>query len=889
MLECGHRLGPYRIERLLEQGGMAAVYLARDTRLERVVAIKVVHRDVSKNAKLRERFEVEARAISGLSHPNICRLFDIGTDSDGEFLVLEYLEGETLSDRLDNGPLPFEDSLRIAIEMADALDHAHRRGILHRDIKPSNIMLTNSGARLMDFGVAKLLRPSTDSGTVSKNRRLPQLTDAGKIVGTYDYMAPEQLEGKEVDARTDIFSLGAVIYEMATRERALKRAVGARSPITSSGDDASLSGKRKTLYPDSFHHIVEVCLAESPEERWQNARDLSNELRWIRGLQTGDTRRKVLMRGRRLAAAIILMILVAGSTIALRPVFHRFHASEPRLINFRITSPPGSSLNVRLTGGMMAVSPDGQRIAFVATQNDITAIWIRSLSDSTPVRLRDTEGAAYPFWSPDSHTIAFFAGGKLKVVDMTNSPVISLCDAPDTRGGSWSKNGTILFSPEFKGGLYAVTLQNTSPRPITHPTTNSFESHRWPSFLPDGNHFLFTVLSSSQPGIYIGALDNPKTTPILPDASKAEYFELGYLLFARDDNLVAQKFDPIQFRLSGEVIRIATGIPVSYGYAAFSSSDNKLIAYRAMGSLQTQMAVCDKNGKVLKMLPLPADKDLNEFKLSPTQDRLAMTLVTGRGGSRGFDVWIYELASGRFFPLTNNGVSGTAIWSRGGTHITFSKRTDGKTDLFEMELADKGLTTLLYHSTEYKVPLAWSHSGKYLVYCVAAGESTVKYMVLTREEPRVPYLLLTTTTTRPQASISISPDDHWIAYSSSESGLKQIYVSPFPGPSESKHQVSVDGGSEPTWDKSGHSIYFLDLRNRMMKVDLRIGKDISASRPEELFRKPPEVSDMQQMPGAVEYMLMLDGPQFVLSTKVFQRPTADLEVLVNYGQAFGGN
>jgi Tol biopolymer transport system component len=867
---------------------MAEVYRALDTRLDRLVAIKVLPHRFSSSQKSRERFEVEARAISGLSHPNICRLYDVGKDDDIDYLILEYLEGETLADRLDRGPLPTRQYLPIAIEMAEALDHAHRRGILHRDIKPSNIMLTRDGARLMDFGVAKLLDPPTDGVPNIRHAKPSKVTEDDKVVGTYDYMAPEQTAGREVDARTDIFAIGAVIYEMATGRRALRRMVSPpQGPVPGTGSLERPNG-RKPVDPPALDHVIEVCLAEDPEDRWQSARDLVNELRWISQVEAAKRARRTPMGWLRWASPAVLAVALAA-VVAWKSGFRPPSAAVLRPLAFTITAPQGTSMNITLTGGMMAISPDGERIAFVATENDIPAIWIRSLGNSSPVKLSHTEGASYPFWSPDNHTVGFFADGKLKVIDITDSPEIIVCDAPDTRGGSWNRNGTILFSPLFKGGLYAVSLNNQLPYPITHPPGNSFESHRWPSFLPDGKHFLFTVVASEQPGIYVGALDDPKRVRLLPDVSKAEYSALGYLLFDRDGHLVAQKFDPIRLQLSGEVMEIAGGVRTSFGYAPFSSSGKETIAYRATGRLETRLSIYDQNGTIYRKIALPPDKDFEEFDLAPNHDRLAMTLNKDLEGNKRFDVWLADLSSGRFYPLTSDGVSGTPVWSPGGARITLSKRVDGNTDLVESEPANSKITSLLYRSADYKVPLAWSHSGRYLVYCTSAKDSTVRYMVLAREDPGNPRLLLATNTSPYQESVSLSPDDHWIAFASNVGGITQIYVSPFPGPSEAQYQVSVDGGSEPTWDKSGKVLYFLDLKNRIMRVDIAVGRAITAARPQELFRIPAESGDGDEIPSAVKYSLIPQGPRFLIATRVPERPAADLEVVVNYLEARSGN
>src|SRR5713226_6679005 len=545
-LRTGTRLGPYEILSAIGAGGMGEVYRARDTRLDRIVAIKVLPAHLADDPERRERFEREARTIASLNHPHICVLHDIGRQDGIDFLVLEYLEGETLAQRLLKGPLPIEQVLQYAIEIADALDKAHRKGITHRDLKPGNIMLTKSGTKLLDFGLAKLKQEVAPANVPLS--QLPTASDAltaeGTIVGTLLYIAPEQLEGKEVDARTDIFAFGAVVYEMATGKKAFegKSQAGVIGAIMSSEPPPMSSLQPMT--PPALDRLVKKCLAKEPEKRWQAASDVCDELKWIAegGSQVGLAMPLVAQRKSRERLALSVAVVLLGAALALAGFeYVRRQAPTPQTMRFFVLPPETWTLAGMgtVTSGSTAplsVSPDGRRIAFVAGGPDGKyLLWVRSLDALTAQLLAGTEGASAPFWSPDSTALGFFAGGKLKKIDVAGGPATTLCDAPDNRGGTWSRNGVIVFNPGNRTMLQKVPASGGVPTAATVLGQGEIGHYR-PSFLPDGRHFLYRASKGSETSgpIYLGSLDSAERKFLLDaDASNVVYTQ-GHLLFLRE-------------------------------------------------------------------------------------------------------------------------------------------------------------------------------------------------------------------------------------------------------------------------------------------------------------------------------------------------------------------
>ncbi|HET9794774.1 MAG TPA: protein kinase, partial [Thermoanaerobaculia bacterium] len=570
-LPSGMRLGPYEIVSPLGAGGMGEVYKARDTRLGRDVAIKVLPAHLTDDPDVKARFEREAKSISQLTHPHICTLYDVGSEGGVEYLVMELLEGQTLADRIEKGPLPTDQVLKFGVEIADALDRAHRAGIVHRDLKPGNVMLTKSGVKLLDFGLAKAV---TSSGAASELSSLPTqaasrpLTEKGTVMGTFQYMAPEQLEGKDADARSDIFAFGCVLYEMATGKRAFTGATQASLVSAILRDDPKPISAVVPLAPAALDRLVRSCLAKDPEDRWQNARDVRNELTWIAqgGSQAGAAvpvavpaprrrRRERLAWGAAIAGAAAAAVAIAAA----RRLGNRITELERPTIA-SIVAPQKTAVRG------VALSPDGRRLVFVARDSSgASLLWIRSLSSLTVQPLSGTENSSFPFWSPDSRVIGFFADGKLKRIDASGGPPQVICDAPEARGGSWSPNGVILFAPAVDGPIFRVSASGGAPSLVTKlDRARGESSHRFPFFLPDGRHFLYLVANFGAPGdfpgmgIYARSLASEKEQRVSPAHSAMAFTPSssggreGSLVFWKDGNLFAQPFDTKALRVTGE-------------------------------------------------------------------------------------------------------------------------------------------------------------------------------------------------------------------------------------------------------------------------------------------------------------------------------------------------
>jgi tRNA A-37 threonylcarbamoyl transferase component Bud32 len=552
----GTRLGRYEIRSQLGAGGMGEVYLARDTKLGRDVAVKVLRSSLVRDTQLRQRMEREAHAVSSLNHPHICALYDVGHQDSTDFLVMEYLEGESLADRLLRGSLPVEQVLRYGVEILDALDKAHRQGIVHRDLKPGNIMLTKLGTKLLDFGLAKLQPPKSEAGVLSE---LPtehlNITAEGTIPGTLQYMAPEQLEGGHVDARSDIFAFGTVLYEMATGHKAFDGKSPASLIASIMHTDPPPVSTLQPMTPPAFDRVVRTCLAKDPDERFQTAHDVGLQMKWIveGGSQAGVSapvvvRRKVRERAL-VAAALVLFI----TTIALAILYFRRPQEEAaRAVRFLIAPTERETF----AGGM--ISPDGHRLVInVWDSSGTSMLWVRPLDsiNAQPLPGTDSAGSITNFWSRDSCFIGFFSGGKLKRVDATGGPPQMICDAPNGVGGAWNQDGVIIFAPDSSGGLYRVPASGGAPAAVTSLDESRQEiSHRWPVFLPDGKHFLYLVQSSQSDntGIFVGALDSKETTRLLSTIAAAAYAPPGYLLFMRERTLMAQAFDANKLQFTGE-------------------------------------------------------------------------------------------------------------------------------------------------------------------------------------------------------------------------------------------------------------------------------------------------------------------------------------------------
>jgi eukaryotic-like serine/threonine-protein kinase len=597
-LPNGTQLGPYEIVAPVGAGGMGEVYRARDTRLDRDVAIKILPQHLAETPEARQRFEREARAVSSLNHPHICTLYDIGHQGGTDFLVMEYLEGETLSRRLDKGPLPTSELLRIAIEIADALEKAHRQGVIHRDLKPGNIMLTKGSAKLLDFGLAKATglaaAPPSSSLTLSLHNpgSTEPVTAKGTLVGTFQYMSPEQVEGKEADVRSDIFAFGAVLFEMATGKRAFEGKSQASVIAAILEREPPPISQLQPMSPPALDRVVKICLSKDPDDRFQTAHDLKLQLEWIRdaGSQAGvpapvvahRKHRERIAWGSAALLAILAIVLIIGY-IARAPI------PAPAIVSE--ISPPANTKFVLngTTAGPPVLSPDGQQLAFTAVGSDgHQRLWVRPLNVATSHPLQGTDGAVYPFWSPDSRHLGYFAGGKLNRIDASGGPSFAICDANLPRGGSWAQDDTILFTPTVSDPIFRIPASGGTPQPVTKLSGSANgRSHRWPQFLPDGKHFLF-FLQTPDPAsqaIYAASISGGEPTLLVRNSSAAIYAPPGYLLFVRQGTLMAQRFDVSKLQLTGDALPLAEHVAVNtvINQAIFTVSQDGILTYQAGG------------------------------------------------------------------------------------------------------------------------------------------------------------------------------------------------------------------------------------------------------------------------------------------------------------------
>lgn len=876
-LSSGMRLGPYEIVAPLGTGGMGEVYRPTDTRLKRTVAIKVLPAHLSGNEERRQRMEREAHAISSLSHPRICTLYDIGHQNGFDYLVMEFLEGQTLANRLAKGPLSLVEALPLAMEILDALDTAHQNGIIHRDLKPANIMLTASGTKLLDFGLAKLKAPDSQMGSQLPTAD-PSLTTEGSIMGTIPYMAPEQLEGKEIDSRTDLFSFGAVLYEMITGQRAFKgnnQASLIAAILTSEPPPIS---NFQTLTPTGLEHFLKRCLAKKPEERWQTARDALLELKWISGKATKsvDGVPNVELKKKRerfwIAATTFLAILSAVLAYA------HFSRTTPALQPVRFSVQPPTKDGFSNT---IALSPNGRNLTFVAPNPDgLDVLWIRPLDAIDSHAIPGTEGAAYPFWSPDSQSIAFFADGKLKKISISEATSQTICAASEPRGGSWNKQNVILFSANGGAGFYRVSASGGSVTPVpTQKKGDPAVYARWPHFLPDDRHFLFFVLfSTDQTGrIAVGSLDDSSQTKLLTKAdSSAEYVDPGALLFLQGNVLMKQDFDADSLQTTGDPAPLAEEVwsaPWITALTAFSASTNGELSYRSGGSQKTQFYSFNRNGEPSG--PIGPPGTWAEVDLSP--DEKSIIVSNGTQTGEGYDIWQIDLQRGTTTRLTSGPDSKvTPVWAPDGSHFAYASFPEGA--FYQSELGKLETNKMFQIPGTFALLQQWTSDGRYILLDMM-DLKTMKLdiwaMPLFGDRKAFPYLKTDFNEQSPQ----LSPDGRWLAYVSDESGPMEVYVQNFP-PSGAKRRISINGGMSPTWRGDGKELFYVAPDNKIMSVDCKTEPTFEASLPKALFRA--------RMPPLIEarnhYVVTSDGQRFLVNTISEKSTSSTIVVVLNWNE-----
>ncbi len=891
-LETGTKLGPYEILSPLGAGGMGEVYRAKDSRLERNVAIKVLPSHLTDNSEFKQRFEREAKSISQLSHPNICTLHDIGNENGIDFLVMELLEGETLAQRLNKGPLPLEDVLRFGIEIASALDKAHRAAIVHRDLKPGNIMLTKSGAKLLDFGLAKSapgqsgLSMAPDAVTMTE-----PLTGKGTIVGTFQYMAPEQLEGKDADQRTDVFAFGAVLYEMATGERAFEGSSRASLIASIMSSQPSAMSELQPMTPPALEHLVRSCLTKDPDDRIQTAHDVKLQLQWIveGGSQLGVPAVAASnRRGReKLAWGLAIVGVVLSVTLGVWNL--RTTDEDARTYRMNVLPPEGTTLvSIDLHAGPVVLSPDGTRMAFVARAGEgRQRIWVRSLDKFDAAPLAGTEGAERLFWSPDGRKLGFFADEKLKTIDADGGPTFSLADAPESRGGTWNREGTIVFAPNWNVGLSRVSASGGSVAVLTTLDEAKEEStHRYPCFLPDGRNFLYLARrsgsgSGTEPAIVLASLDSTERRTILSAASSVSYAS-GHILFARQQTLMAIKFDTDRLAIVGDAFPLADDLLVDerFSLAVFSASHNGMIAYQTgEASSLGQLTWIDRSGKQIGVVGEPQNyQSLSSPELSPDDARVLFSIQDMKTGNE--DVWMRDLARDMQIRFTFGQVDGKpassfgAIWSPDGTHVVYGSLSGRVSDLIRKPALVTGIAeTLLKGPGGYAQPRSFSPDGKLILFEPQSVETGQDILVLMLGEDKK--LEPFADSTVDEFFGQFSPDGKFVAFVSEVSGRNEVYVATFPD-RDGEWQVSTRGGTEPRWRPDGTELYFFDPEDWLNATEISFEESRFA------IGATKKLFEARGTGDAWRYDVASDGERFLVNMPTSDVAASPIHVVVNW-------
>jgi len=891
-LTPGTKLGPYQIESLLGAGGMGEVYRARDTRLDRAVAIKILTQGVADTPEVRQRFEREARAVSSLSHPHICVLYDVGNQDGIEYLVMEHLEGETLAARIAKGSLTTAELLRYASQIADALDKAHRQGIVHRDLKPANVMLTKTGAKLLDFGLAKdeeiLQGDPGSSPTMSR-----PLTMQGSIVGTIQYMSPEQLEGKPADARSDIFSFGAMLYEMATGRKAFEAKSQASLIAAILKDDPKPLRELQPLTPLALEHVVKACLAKDPDERPQSAHDLKLQLEWMRessgisqsqlaqteqSTEASPSRRKTKTAS--IIAASALCTLLVAAVIGY--VFKPQPAPADRL-----------EFSIPLQNEMshLALSADGRMLAFVSPDpaSGANMVSVQRVGSPGVSVLPGTAGASYPFWSPDDAYVAFFADGKLKKIALSGGAPQILATATSGRGGAWGRRGVIIFSAQAAGWLSKVNADGSNLVPLTDKLFDSSKtvSHRWPVFLPDGEHFLFMTLTFSNNvtddyrGVYFGSIAGDAKR-IAPQAMSNPGYANGHLFYLDDKkSLRAVSLDPGNGTVTGDaqLVTDQVGFQPSVYWGAFSVAKNGTIVYNpTVGAGLSALTWYDRTGKELGRVGEIGV--LSNPTLSPDDGRLAVDVADTKANN--INIWLSDLKRDTYSRFTfdsSEDVGG--VWSRDGSLIAYRSLQSSDTNVFVKQTQGlqppHSIISLKERSraTDDLNPNSWSLDGAQLLCTLQPATGGTQLVLLpTSGGNMTPFLTTKTSETNGQ----ISPDGKWVAYASNESGDWEIYVTTFPT-AAGKWQVSQSGGSEPRWRGDGKEIFYIGAGGTLTAVPVSTTGTFASGNPAPLFHTQlrAQVSSTDQF----TYDATKDGQRFLVNRYAKPPQVAPLRIILN--------
>ena len=882
-LTTGTKLGPYEIVAPLGAGGMGEVYRARDTRLGRDVAIKVLPGHLTENAEVRARFEQEARTVSSLNHPHICTLHDIGREGETDYLVMELVEGETLGERLTRGALPPELVLQIGAEITDALDKAHRAGIIHRDLKPGNIMLSKTGAKLMDFGLARAtVVPGAAAGSLASITGLTQsptvaqpLTAKGSIVGTFQYMAPEQLEGAEADARCDLWALGCVLYEMATGKRPFGGATQASLISSIMKDKPQPISELMQLSPPGLDRLVRGCLEKDPEERIQTAREVRMHLRWIAegGSQAGVPAPVSARRRSRERMAWVFGGVAAAAAIALAVMQFAFRAPAPQPMRFEVPTPSAIQ-----TQDSPRISPDGRTLAYSATDSSgVIRIWVRPLSALLAQAVPGTDGARRPFWSPDSRYLAFISGGKLKKVNIAGGPPSVICDAPTGSDGTWGRSGVILFDGAGVDPILRVPASGgVATAEVSPDTAKGVHQLGWPEFLPDGKHYLYLSILPV-PELRVGTLGSKQTRALGPCESQVQYVPPGYLLYSRGGSLVLQPFDPRALKLKGEPVPIAEQVGTSVvGGSDFRASQTGVLVYSTRAAQVGELAELDRAGRQIRLLECPPSA--LSPTLSPDERRVAVRVIDPQTRSR--NVWMLDRERGistrfTFEPSNEN----YPTWSPDGKRIMYWSDAPGASGIVAKQLTGSGETEMLAPLADEVTLKDLSADGSTLFMDTFGATGTdIATLSIPGDHKVKPFL----NGAFNEFSGRLSPDGHYLAYVSDESGREEIYVQTYPDRGE-KWQISARGGDDPHWGAGGRQLYYLSPEQQMMSTPITLSPKFDPGTPVVLFQTKILGPGQQRN----HYAVTRDGSTFILFRPLAERTLPTTTVVLNWMAEIG--
>jgi serine/threonine protein kinase len=878
-LNSGDKLGPYEIIEAAGAGGMGEVYKAKDSRLDRTVAIKILPSNLAGSPDLRQRFDREAKAISSLNHPHICILHDIGHQDGVDFLVMEYLEGETLSSRLEKSPMENEELLTTAIQIADALDSAHRQGLIHRDLKPANVMMTKEGAKLMDFGLAKLQMDNPTGAPVTNITQTTPLTGAGTILGTMQYMSPEQLEGKEADARSDIFAFGAMLYEMTTGKRpfegssqaTLIAAIIEREPMSITAI--------KPLTPPGLERLTKKCLSKDPDSRWQTARDLGDELRWIAqsGSKAGIPVQVSIKRRFKMRVASIVAVLAVLACGYFSYMLYLKPKPEIPVVRFKF-SPEQGLRNV----DWPRISPNGKMIAFNADDSlGNNNIWIRPFSSLEAYPLLGTENANRHYWSPDSKYLAFFQGTQLKKIPVTGGQIQLICEGPLGSDLSWGSKDIIVFDGNLGDTMRMVSADGGLTTDATSLDTSTGDAyHAWPWFLPDGENFLFIANSTDSAGsgvtkLKLGSVSSPENRTLyeLESENRIEYCNEGFILFFQDNNLMALPFDDKKLEITGEPKPIAQQISFSSNAPVFGSSDDGTLMFESgSSSARSELVWFDREGNELERVG--QQDNYRDVVLSPDETMFVYGLFDQQFSTD--DLWIYDLKRNVSTRLTFENTNEVwPIWSNDGKFIYYASNADGNGDIYKKDITGLGEAEIVYNTDGNNVgPNSFTPDGTQLIFTSLGNPVNVGVLNF-NDSNRVDMI---TNSSFVEIYGQVSPNGKYLSYSSNESGQMEIYVRQLKG-GGGKWQISTDGGNRSRWSKNGNELFYWQ-GNDLTVVPINTEGNFEAGNPELLFTRQWNRAGFVQF----RYDVSNDGKRFLINSQLVAAEPDKVVIVQNWIQ-----